>query len=167
MEDNNPPSPGEPAPDETPKILLCHCGRPTALRMEDGAGLCVECYLKFVQAMQIQQADGRMLMNYLVDSMEMATGVYGIGPRFPNPQPTIQPLIQNAPMTNVRIDRSTVGAVNTGQIDRLKRRVSGPVGKAKRLFEEISRLQRGQQEKIFAILEPYIAQHSSKRSRAA
>jgi transcriptional regulator with XRE-family HTH domain len=47
-----------------------------------------------------------------------------------------------------------------------KKRGSGPVGKAKRLFEEISRLPRHQQEKIFAVLEPYVAQHS-RRSRAA
>ena len=47
-----------------------------------------------------------------------------------------------------------------------KKRGSGPVGKAKRLFEEVSRQPRNQQEKIFAVLEPYIAQHSG-RSRAA
>lgn len=47
------------------------------------------------------------------------------------------------------------------------KRGTGPVGKAKRLFEAVSRLPRNQQEKIFAVLEPYIAQHSSGRSRAA
>ena len=45
-----------------------------------------------------------------------------------------------------------------------KKRGTGPVGKAKRLFEEISRLPRNQQEKIFAILEPYVAQHSNGRA---
>ncbi len=48
-----------------------------------------------------------------------------------------------------------------------KKRGAGPVGKAKRLFDEISRLPRHQQEKLFAILEPYVAQHSTGRSRAA
>ena len=48
-----------------------------------------------------------------------------------------------------------------------KKRGSGPTGKAKRLFEEISRLPRSQQEKLFAILEPFLAQHSPGRSRAA
>ncbi len=43
-----------------------------------------------------------------------------------------------------------------------KRRGSGPTGKAKRLFEAVSRLPRHQQEKVFAILEPYIAQHTSQ-----
>jgi len=36
----------------------------------------------------------------------------------------------------------------------------GPVGKAQRLFEAVSRLPRHQQEKIYAVLEPYVAQHS-------
>jgi transcriptional regulator with XRE-family HTH domain len=45
-----------------------------------------------------------------------------------------------------------------------KKRGAGPVGKAKRLFEQISRLPRSQQEKIFAILEPYVAQHSNSRA---
>jgi transcriptional regulator with XRE-family HTH domain len=48
-----------------------------------------------------------------------------------------------------------------------KKRGAGPIGKAKRLFEQISRLPRHQQEKLFAILEPYVAQHSTGRSRAA
>jgi transcriptional regulator with XRE-family HTH domain len=38
----------------------------------------------------------------------------------------------------------------------LKARGSGPVGKAKRLFEAVSKLPRHQQEKVFAILEPFV-----------
>ena len=39
-------------------------------------------------------------------------------------------------------------------------RTSGPAGKARRLFEAVSRLPRHQQEKICAVLEPYVAQHT-------
>jgi transcriptional regulator with XRE-family HTH domain len=46
----------------------------------------------------------------------------------------------------------------------LKARGSGPVGKARRLFDAISKLPRHQQEKIFAILEPFIAQHSNGKA---
>ena len=46
--------------------------------------------------------------------------------------------------------------------DSPRRRGGGPTGKAKRLFEAVSRLPRHQQEKVFAILEPYIAQHTSQ-----
>lgn len=45
--------------------------------------------------------------------------------------------------------------------DSPKKRGSGPTGKARKLFEAVSRLPRHQQEKVFAILEPYIAQHLS------
>ena len=38
-------------------------------------------------------------------------------------------------------------------------RRGGPVGKAQRLFEAVSRLPRHQQEKICAVLEPYVAQY--------
>lgn len=42
-----------------------------------------------------------------------------------------------------------------------KKHSGGPIGRGKRLFEAVSSLPRHQQEKIFAILEPYIAQHST------
>jgi len=37
----------------------------------------------------------------------------------------------------------------------------GPAGKARQLFEAVSRLPRRQQEKIFAILEPFVREHAS------
>jgi len=37
----------------------------------------------------------------------------------------------------------------------------GPIGKARRLFESISKLPRSQQEKIFSVLEMIVAQHSN------
>ena len=41
-----------------------------------------------------------------------------------------------------------------------KKRGNGPIGRAKRLFDAVSLLPRHQQEKIFSILDPYIAQHT-------
>jgi len=41
------------------------------------------------------------------------------------------------------------------------RRGTGPVGRAKRLFDSISRLPRNQQEKIISLLEPFVAQHTN------
>lgn len=40
-----------------------------------------------------------------------------------------------------------------------KARGSGPVGRAKKLFDSISRLPRHQQEKIISILEPFVRGH--------
>jgi len=42
-----------------------------------------------------------------------------------------------------------------------RQRGIGPMGKTKRLFASLSNLPRHQQEKIFTILEPFIAQHST------
>ena len=41
---------------------------------------------------------------------------------------------------------------------------SGPVGKARKIFAAISKLPRHQQEKIFSILEPFVAQHGSGKT---
>jgi transcriptional regulator with XRE-family HTH domain len=41
-----------------------------------------------------------------------------------------------------------------------RRMASKPVGKARQLFEKLSKLPRRQQEKVIAILEPFVSQHS-------
>ena len=43
-----------------------------------------------------------------------------------------------------------------------KKRGSGPTGKMKQLFEAGSRFPRSQQQKIAAIIEPFIAQHAGR-----
>jgi len=41
---------------------------------------------------------------------------------------------------------------------------AGPIGKARRIFDAISKLPRHQQEKIFSILEPFITQHGKGKA---
>jgi len=41
-----------------------------------------------------------------------------------------------------------------------KKRGAGPTGKMRQLFEAASQLPRSQQQKVAAVLEPFIAQHS-------
>jgi transcriptional regulator with XRE-family HTH domain len=43
-------------------------------------------------------------------------------------------------------------------------RKGGPVGRARRLFEDISKLPRNQQEKIAAVVEAFVAQYSQKKA---
>jgi len=43
-----------------------------------------------------------------------------------------------------------------------KKRSSGPVGKMRQLFEAASKLPRGQQEKILAILQPFVREQASQ-----
>jgi transcriptional regulator with XRE-family HTH domain len=42
-----------------------------------------------------------------------------------------------------------------------KRRSAGPSGKARQLFEAVSKLPRRQQEKVFSILEPFVREHGN------
>ena len=43
-----------------------------------------------------------------------------------------------------------------------KKRSGGPVGRMRKLFEQASRLPRGQQEKIAAVIEAFVSQHSNR-----
>ena len=43
-----------------------------------------------------------------------------------------------------------------------KKRAGGPVGRMRKLFEQASQLARGQQEKIAAVIEAFVAQHSNR-----
>ena len=47
-----------------------------------------------------------------------------------------------------------------------KTRGSGPVGRAKRLFDAISQLPRHQQEKVISILEPFVREHVATNGSA-
>ncbi|MEK7996667.1 MAG: helix-turn-helix transcriptional regulator [Planctomycetota bacterium] len=44
------------------------------------------------------------------------------------------------------------------------RRTGGPVGKARQVFEAVSRLPRRQQEKIVDVVESFVAQHAASAS---
>ena len=43
-----------------------------------------------------------------------------------------------------------------------KKRSGGPVGRMRKLFEQASQLPRGQQEKIAAVIEAFVAQHTNR-----
>jgi len=48
-----------------------------------------------------------------------------------------------------------------------KPRSGGPAGKMRKLFEEASTLPRSQQQKVTALLEAFVAQHSNGHKQAA
>jgi transcriptional regulator with XRE-family HTH domain len=64
-------------------------------------------------------------------------------------------LLDLAQTLNVSVD-DLVGTNGT------KKRGSGPTGKMRRLFKAASQLPRSQQEKITALLEPFIAHHARR-----
>lgn len=92
------------------------CGKPAVTQVQNSP-LCVDCLLKLEQAMNLQQARLASMMNFLLGEAEDAVGMRGLFQRYHVPQPTIQ----TGPSTfnNIRVDRSVVGAINTGSIQKL------------------------------------------------
>jgi len=94
------------------------CGK-TAIVSVGGNPLCVDCYLKLVQAIQIQYDVHAREANYLMDEMEAAVGLYGL---LPSPRYKIhQPMVHQGPLTfhNIKVDQSVVGSINTGEVQRI------------------------------------------------
>ena len=69
-------------------------------------------------------------------------------------------LLQLATLLNVTVD-SLLGKANP------KQRGTGPVGKVRQVFENVSKLPRRQQQKIVEVLETLLAGHQAKGSKAA
>ncbi len=97
--------------------MKCYqCGKP-AMFIVGPEGkqvpLCLDCNEKF-QRIMAQQRDGlERQMNFLMDYMDMVTGIPTPRPRFPN-RDIIQ--VQNPTFHNISIDKSTIGVLNTGTI---------------------------------------------------
>lgn len=79
--------------------------------------LCVDCFLKFQQAAQMQYVRLIQQANYSIDMMEATVGLYGVFPRYEVPQP----VVHQGPFTfhNIKVDRSVVGSINTGEVKRI------------------------------------------------
>jgi hypothetical protein len=75
--------------------------------------LCLECYLKVVQIADINIAGLERQMNFAMDYMDYATGLPRMGPRYPE-RKVIN--MSGVNLHNIKIDHSTVGVVNTGNI---------------------------------------------------
>ena len=92
------------------------CGKPAIVSVGNNP-LCVDCYLKFQQAIQIQNTMLVQEMNYLTDMMEATIGLYEVLPRYKIPQP----MVHQGPLTfhNIKVDQSVVGSINTGEVQRI------------------------------------------------
>lgn len=79
--------------------------------------LCLDCYHKFQQTMEIQNRLLKEEMNYITDQIESTVGLHGILPR----HQISQPLFHQGPLTfnNIKVDRSTIGAINTGELENI------------------------------------------------
>lgn len=75
--------------------------------------LCLECNLKYVQIISTQNEFNMKMINYLSESMEVTAGLSSFLPRFPEKK-----IINTGEiiLNNIKIDNSTIGMINTGNI---------------------------------------------------
>lgn len=98
------------------KAKCSQCDTPAMVTISNNP-LCVDHWLKFQQATQIQGNREIEYLNYLSDQAELAVGLPGILPRYKVTQPVFNKGTMN--FQNIRIDKSNVGVVNTGVIGKL------------------------------------------------
>lgn len=98
--------------------MKCHqCSKPAMHLVGSGNAqvpLCLDCNLKHVQLITMQNDMLERQMNYLTDYMDMVVGLPGLSPKFPERKNVT---IGGITLNNIKIDRSTVGVVNTGSIE--------------------------------------------------
>lgn len=91
------------------------CGGTPMYQLEEGHLLCLDCYSKFQQVNQLQLNNLYIQANRAAESIEAATGMPGMVPRF-----RVQPSnIFTGNINDIKINNSTIGSVNTGNIDKL------------------------------------------------
>jgi transcriptional regulator with XRE-family HTH domain len=108
----------------------------------------------FGQRLHTLREQAGLSQQQLADKIGLTQRAYAYWERHPVALRPDQ-LLKVAQALNVSVD-DLVGTNGT------KKRGSGPTGKMKQLFEAASRLPRSQQQKITALLEPFIAHHAGR-----
>ncbi len=93
------------------------CDTPAIVEM-GGNPLCVNCYSKFEQASHLRYAQLAALANQAADDIDDIVGLGRTGGRLRIPTPTTINTGQTT-YNNIRVDNSVVGAINTGNINKL------------------------------------------------
>lgn len=78
--------------------------------------LCLDCRLKYIQTIVIQNDQLERTMNYLTAQMESVAGTPGLLPRFPQREVKI---LQggNVTLNNISVSNSAIGVLNTGNLE--------------------------------------------------
>jgi len=96
--------------------MKCHqCGKPAMFSVgKEEVPLCLDCNLKFTQIAQMHIEANERMLNYLSDQADCIIGLPVSGPRFPQ-RKAIH--IGGVNLNNIKIDNSTIGVLNTGNIE--------------------------------------------------
>ena len=95
------------------------CGN-TAVVSVGGVPLCVDCNLKLAQAQRIRDRALKERYNQLLGEAEALTGLYGVMPRY-EIEPEVPTVVHSGPVNfhNIKVEGSVVGAINTGNVERI------------------------------------------------
>lgn len=103
--------------DDADRTPLCEqCGRP-AFYDAQGHLLCLDCNYKREQIEQMQFARTVAALNFTTQEFHRMSGQSGLVPPPPQmrlPQPTIY--AGSTTLNHIKVDRSTIGAINTGHV---------------------------------------------------
>lgn len=84
--------------------------------------LCLDCAAKLQQLESQKKAEHERELNYIADGMAATAGIGPIGPRYPpRPQPV---LVQGGTFNNIKVTNSTIGVINTGQLQQVDTSIS-------------------------------------------
>ena len=89
-------------------------GKP-AVAEGGGVSLCVDCYYRLAVAQTLQLRNAAIGSNAAAQQMDFVTGLRNFTPSMQVPDLPPAPFTLN----NIHIDRSTVGAINTGEVAKI------------------------------------------------
>ena len=87
------------------------CGKPAVGQAGD-VSLCVDCYYRLAVAQTLQLRNAAIGSNAAAQELDFVTGLRNFTPRMQVPDLPPVPFTLN----NIHVDRSTVGAINTGEV---------------------------------------------------
>ncbi len=96
------------------QLQCSQCGKP-AVKAVQAIPLCVSCFYTLQVADTLARRLAAIGMNYAADQMETITGMRGYGVRMQVPEIPKGPTI----LHNIKVDRSVIGSVNTGSIEKV------------------------------------------------
>jgi hypothetical protein len=100
------------------KTVKCfQCDKPAVIKYGEGKEillLCLDCNLKYQQAIEMAQRRNAEMINYLTGQMESQVGMYGMFPRYQVTSPVIHK--GDIKLNNINVSNSIVGAINTGVV---------------------------------------------------
>jgi len=90
------------------------CGKPAIVQAGD-VSLCVDCYYRLVVAQTLQLRNAAIGSNAAAQQVDFVSGLRNFTPRMQVPDLPPAPFTLN----NIHVDRSTVGAINTGEVAKI------------------------------------------------